>query len=214
MVQIGNEINGGLLWPDGRWDNWDGLAALLTAGNNGGQGGVAATKVVLHLAEGGNNGGHRWWFDNALVAGRPVRRHRACPTTCYWHGTLGELQANLFDLGARYGKPVMVTETAYGFTTARERSPGEHLQRRRSRRWAGIRRRRRGRREAIRDMFTMVAAVPTGALGVFYWEPTWTAVEGGGWDPADPTSGDGWENQALFDYAGRALPALRVFDRF
>ena len=37
---------------------------------------------------------------------------------------------------------------------------------------------------------------------------------GAGWDPADPTSGDGWENQALFDYAGRALPALRVFDEF
>ncbi|HEV7711581.1 MAG TPA: glycosyl hydrolase 53 family protein, partial [Asanoa sp.] len=30
MAQVGNEINGGLLWPDGRWDNWDGLAALLT----------------------------------------------------------------------------------------------------------------------------------------------------------------------------------------
>ncbi|MFI9529644.1 glycosyl hydrolase 53 family protein [Micromonospora rosaria] len=53
------------------------------------------------------------------------------------------------------------------------------------------------------------APVP-GMLGVFYWEPTWTAVDGAGWDPADPTSGDGWENQALFDYSGRALPALWV----
>ena len=64
-------------------------------------------------------------------------------------------------------------------------------------------------------MFNVVAAVPNGrGLGVFYWEPTWTAVTGGGWDPADPASGDGWENQALFDYSGRALPALRVFDEF
>ena len=32
MAQVGNEINGGMLWPDGRWDNWARLAALLTAG--------------------------------------------------------------------------------------------------------------------------------------------------------------------------------------
>ena len=42
----------------------------------------------------------------------------------------------------------------------------------------------------------MVAACRAAALGVFYWEPTWTAVTGNGWDPTDATSGDGWENQA------------------
>jgi arabinogalactan endo-1,4-beta-galactosidase len=36
-------------------------------------------------------------------------------------------------------------------------------------------------------------------------------VPGAGWDPADLTSGDGWENQALFDFDDRALPALGVF---
>jgi hypothetical protein len=42
----------------------------------------------------------------------------------------------------------------------------------------------------------------------------WRVVDGAGWDPADPTSGDGWENQALFDYDNRALPALNLFRRF
>ena len=76
MAQVGNEINGGMLWPDGRWDNWDGLAALLTAGSDAVRAASPGTKVVLHLAEGGNNGGHRWWFDNAIVPRRAVRRHR------------------------------------------------------------------------------------------------------------------------------------------
>jgi hypothetical protein len=44
------------------------------------------------------------------------------------------------------------------------------------------------------------------------WEPTWTAVTGNGWDPADPSSGDAWENHALFDYGDRALPAMRRFN--
>ena len=39
-----------------------------------------------------------------------------------------------------------------------------------------------------------------------YWEPAWTAVEGNGWDPADPTTGNAWENQAVFDFDGRLLP--------
>ncbi len=59
----------------------------------------------------------------------------------------------------------------------------------------------------------VVEAVPNGlGLGVFYWEPTWTAVTGNGWDPADPSSGDAWENQALFDYGDRALPTMRWFN--
>jgi arabinogalactan endo-1,4-beta-galactosidase len=56
-------------------------------------------------------------------------------------------------------------------------------------------------------------ATPNGhGLGFFYWEPTWTAVPGNGWDPADPASGNGWENQALFDFDHRALPAMNIFN--
>ncbi|MGW2200328.1 glycosyl hydrolase 53 family protein [Streptosporangium sp. NPDC001682] len=51
---------------------------------------------------------------------------------------------------------------------------------------------------------------PPGQGGV-QWEPTWTAVRGNGWDPADASSGNGWENQALFDFSDRALPALTQF---
>ena len=34
-----------------------------------------------------------------------------------------------------------------------------------------------------------------------------------GWDPADPASGDGWENQALFDFDDRLLPTVKGFLR-
>jgi arabinogalactan endo-1,4-beta-galactosidase len=58
----------------------------------------------------------------------------------------------------------------------------------------------------------IVEAVPNGrGLGVFYWEATWTAVTGNGWDPADSTSGNGWENQALFGFDDKALPAMSLF---
>jgi arabinogalactan endo-1,4-beta-galactosidase len=211
MAQVGNEINGGMLWPDGRWDNWDGLAALLAAGSNAVKAASPGTKVVLHLAEGADNGGHRWWFDQATSRGVPFDVIAVSHYT-YWHGSLGALQANLMDLATRYGKPVMVAETAYGFTTA-ENDHETNIFTAALAEAGGYPATPRGQSDALRDILTVVAGVP-GALGVFYWEPTWTAADGAGWDPADPASGDGWENQALFDYSGRALPGLAVFRRF
>lgn len=210
LAQVGNEINGGLLWPDGRWDNWDQLAALLTAGSTAVTDASPRTKVVLHLAEGGNNGGHVWWFDNAVSRGVPFDIIGVSQYT-YWHGPLGYLQANLLDLIHRYDRDVMVVETAYGFTT-QEKDAEPNIFTDALAQTAGYPATPVGQAQAVRDMFNVVAALPQGrGLGVFYWEPTWTAVAGGGWDPADPTSGDGWENQALFDYSGVPLPALRVF---
>ncbi|GAA1801700.1 glycosyl hydrolase 53 family protein [Luedemannella flava] len=213
MAQIGNEINGGLLWPDGRWDNWDGMAALLTAGSTAVTAASPHTKVALHLAEGGNNGGHVWWFDNAVSRGVPFDVIAVSHYT-YWHGPLGYLQANLLDLVKRYDKDIMVVETAYGFTQEQDDAL-ENIFNPSLQATSGYPATPEGQARALRDMFNVVAAVPGGrGLGVFYWEPAWTAVAGSGWDPADPTSGNAWENQAVFDYSGKALPALKVFGEY
>jgi arabinogalactan endo-1,4-beta-galactosidase len=48
------------------------------------------------------------------------------------------------------------------------------------------------------------------AIGVFYWEPTWYAVPGNGWNPADiNNSGNEWDNMAVFDRNGRLNPHIR-----
>jgi arabinogalactan endo-1,4-beta-galactosidase len=47
-------------------------------------------------------------------------------------------------------------------------------------------------------------------VGVFYWEPTWTAVPGNGWNPANiATSGDGWDNMAVFNWTNVFNGAVR-----
>jgi len=50
MVQIGNEINHGLLWPDGHIDNPDGLAGLLRAGVEAVQAVDPDMPIMMHLA--------------------------------------------------------------------------------------------------------------------------------------------------------------------
>jgi arabinogalactan endo-1,4-beta-galactosidase len=117
LVQVGNEINGGLLWPDGSNSTWANTAALLNSGYDAAKKVSRATKVVLHLANGGDNGLYRWWFDNAATYGI---RYDVIGLSYYpyWHGTLEAFQANIDDVATRYGKPVVVAETAYPFTTA------------------------------------------------------------------------------------------------
>jgi arabinogalactan endo-1,4-beta-galactosidase len=211
MVQVGNEINDGMLWPEGRAStNWANLASFLTAGSQAVKAVNSATRVVLHLAEGGNNSQHRWWFDNATSRGVPFDVI-AVSHYLYWHGSAASLRSNLIDLASRVGKDVVVAETAYGFTTAQDdaepnifnsslASAGGHPAS------------NQGQVDALRAVFDAVRAVPNGrGLGIFYWEPAWTAVAGAGWDPTNPSSGNGWENQALFDYNDRSLPALAVF---
>ena len=117
MVQVGNEINNGLLWPEGKTPQWDNLAALLKSGCEAVKAAHRSTAVMLHLAEGGNNTGARHWFDQ--VTARDVQFDViGLSHYTYWHGPLADLQYNLNDLTTRYQKDVVIAETAYPFTLA------------------------------------------------------------------------------------------------
>ncbi|NBE94237.1 arabinogalactan endo-1,4-beta-galactosidase [Nonomuraea sp. KC401] len=211
MVQVGNEINGGLLWPDGSTSTWPNTAALLNAGYDAVKRVSGSTKVVLHLADGGDNGLYRWWFDNANANGV---RHDVIGMSyyAYWHGTLETFRANINDVAARYGKPVVVVETAYPFTTADDDGWANIITA--AEPYPGYRASPEGQAAMLTSVAEIVRQVPGGlGLGLFTWEATWTGVRGNGWDPADPSSGNAWENQALFGYDDRALPAMETLGR-
>ena len=206
MIQIGNEINAGMLWPDGDYNHMDNLAALLKEGYQAVKDCSPSTQVMLHVAEGGDNEMARWWFDNMTRRDVPfdVIGISYYP---FWHGTLGQLQTNLNDISARYGKDVIVVETAYAFTEQND----DFLANIASSDMAipDYPYTPESQRAMLRDIMSIVRAVPDGrGLGVFWWDATWTAVPGNGWDSTDPESGNAWENQALFDYNDTVLPAL------
>ncbi|MBT2450559.1 glycosyl hydrolase 53 family protein [Streptomyces sp. ISL-43] len=206
MVQIGNETNTGMLWPEGSTDNWPQLAGLLKSGASAAKAVSSSTQVALHLAHGGDNSLYRWWFDNASAQGVSYDVI-AVSFYGYWHGALPSLQANLDDISARYGKKVLVVETAYPFRLDSE-DAHENIIDTTAELVTGYPASAAGQAAWLRDVMNVVEAVADGrGLGVVYWEPAWTAVTGNGWDPADPGSGNGWENQALFDYDSKLLPA-------
>jgi len=209
MVQVGNEINAGMLWPDGDYNHFDNMADLLKAGSQAVKDCSSSTLVMLHIAEGGDNDLARWWFDNITRRDVPfdVIGISYYP---YWHGSLAELQYNLNDISTRYDKDVIVVETAYAFTYQENDSLANIANH--GMMIPGYLYTPDGQRAMLRDIMSVVRAVANGrGLGVFYWDATWTAVKGNGWESTDPKSGNAWENQALFDYNDQALPALEEY---
>jgi len=215
MVQIGNELNSGMLWPDGHtWNppNWDNLAQFFTAGYDAVKACSPKTKVMLHLANGGDNGLYHWWFDN--ITSRGVQFDViGLSYYSYWHGSLADLQYNLNDVSAYYDKDVIVVETAYPFTLADD-DGWENIIDLESELTYGYPATPEGQTAMLRDVISIMRAVPNGrGLGIFYWDATWTGVPGNGWDPTDPSSGNAWENQALFDFNDMPVPALSLFKK-
>ncbi|WP_026931467.1 glycoside hydrolase family 53 protein [Glycomyces tenuis] len=229
MVQVGNEITNGMLWPEGRtprFDDgarafgpddepaWDRLAGLLKAGLAAVPEGV---RSVIHLDFGGANELYRGWFDRALARGVDcdVIGLSYYP---FWHGTLDDLSRNMNDIATRYGKDVLVVETACAHTEA---SPEGHrsLVTPELVAKAGYPADADGQARFLRDLYAAVAAVPNGhGLGAVYWEPAWLPVDGTTWasragmEYGDDVGegGNGWAGLTLFDFDGDALPALRA----
>jgi len=109
MVQIGNEINHGMIWPEGHVSHLDSLAQLVKAGT------VAVLKVdpsiimLLHIALGGQNDESVFFINNMLSRGVyfDVIGESYYPK---WHGTLDDLRNNLTSLATHYSKDIIVVE--------------------------------------------------------------------------------------------------------
>ena len=210
MVQVGNEITNGMVWPEGKNDeSFDNLAALLKEGYRAVKDCSPKTLVMFHLDNGGNNAMYRRWFDNIIEREVPFDLIGASYYP-YWHGTLDDLRNNLTDIAVRYNKDIIVVETAYAFTPEDKDNFPNVLQ---DQVTPGYPFTLEGQKNMLQAIMDIVREVPNKhGLGIVWWDATWTAVPGNGWDPADPSTGNGWENQALFDFDNCALPAMSLFN--
>ena len=109
MVQIGNEINHGMIWPDGNFSHPDTLAAFLKEGIAAVKEINPTAKIMLHIALGGQNKESKNFLDEMLA--RNVQ-FDVIGESYYpqWHGTLRQLDSNLNDLSKRYKQDVIIAE--------------------------------------------------------------------------------------------------------
>ena len=115
MVQVGNEITNGLLWPTGKKPNFDEIALYINAGIRGVRAVDKEVPIMIHLDNGGFNSMYVEWFDNYIRRGEDFQII-GLSYYPFWHGTLEELSFNMKDMAARYGKKIVVAEVSMGFT--------------------------------------------------------------------------------------------------
>jgi arabinogalactan endo-1,4-beta-galactosidase len=206
MIQVGNEITPGMLWENGRIsnNNFVNVSSLIKQGYKAVKDCNATTQVMLHIDRGGDNAAARWWYDGVKAQGVQWDV-TGLSFYCYWHGTIPTMQSNVADMKARYGKPVVIVETSYPFTTGNGDAFGNVITA--STPCSGYPATPAGQASNFNAIKTAIQN--GGGVGVFYWEPTWVGTSGNGWDPNNINgTGSEWDNQAIFDFNFRLLPNI------
>jgi arabinogalactan endo-1,4-beta-galactosidase len=217
MVQIGNEIRSGMLFPDGRItdaESFTRLAQLITSAAKGVKDALSrgdAVKIALHLDNGGDNEAYTYFFDNLITRGV---QFDVIALSYYpeWHGKPSALYANIVKLAEKYKKELVIAETAYPFCLNNADGLENIMAKDEQLRNTGYPPTVAGQKKFLEDVIAIIAHAPNGkGLGFFYWEGAWLPVKGAGWDPDNPDSQNAWENQCLFNFAGYALDSLKTF---
>ena len=150
-VQVGNETDDGLLWPEGKASvNMANYAALVTAGYDAAKAVFPSAKVIVHLSNGWDNALFRWSFDGLKNNGGKwdVIGLSLYPTPLDWTARNTQALANMNDMVNRYGKEVMVMEAGMSWDQPAAANA------------------------FLADLITKVKAVNGNkGLGVLYWEP-------------------------------------------
>jgi len=150
-VQVGNETNDGMLWPDGRAStNMANFAALINAGYQAVKSVSDTIKVIVHISNGYDNSLFRWLFDGLKTNGASwdITGMSLYPTSANWSSYNISCLANMNDMVSRYNKPVMICEVGMPVSDAAVCQ------------------------SFISDLISKTKSVTgNNGLGVFYWEP-------------------------------------------
>jgi arabinogalactan endo-1,4-beta-galactosidase len=206
VVQVGNEITNGMLWPYARFDdhaedsqkvNFDRLSELLKAGVRGVRSaeGNRRIKIMLHLSRGADRGVPKWFFDHITARDVPFDLI-GLSFYPFMGDKMQNLHDNIIEAHELYQKPVVVAETAFPWRNIEHPDPKEQL--------GENPQTPEGQKQFLRDLISMVRTVsPRG--GVIYWCPEFVLVKGSGIN--------GWwaGELSLFDENANALPALDAF---
>lgn len=152
-VQVGNETNNGMLWPDGKASvSMSNFAQLINAGYDAVKSVFPSAKVIVHISNGYDNNLFRWMFDglNANGAKYDVIGMSLYPSyvAAGWAVANQQCLVNMNDMVSRYNKEVMIVEAGMPWDNATES------------------------KNFLTDIIAKAKTVTNNkCLGVLYWEP-------------------------------------------
>jgi len=180
MVQIGNEIRTGMLFPEGAVPNWKNLALFLNAGISAVRdvADVPKIKVMIHLDQGGKYAYFKEWFDEIIKNGVTDFDVIGLSYYPFWHGTYEAFKNTMEQLVIRYEKELIVAETAYPYRRSKGSFFGEAQERA-----GGFLASEENQKKVMDMVFCITANVSKKkGIGIFYWEPfTYGGEDENGW---------------------------------
>jgi arabinogalactan endo-1,4-beta-galactosidase len=152
-VQIGNETNDGMLWPNGRASQPGGMANyayFINAGYDATKAIFPQARVIVHLSNGYDNGLFTWNIGGLISNGAKfdVIGMSLYPSPTDWATRTAQCLVNMNDMVTKYNKEVMVLEIGMSWDQAA------------------------ASKAFIADLITKVKSVKDNkGIGVLYWEP-------------------------------------------
>ena len=218
-IQIGNEIDNGIIYPFGQidWDDREGsynrMAEILSQGSKATREIFPKCKIIIHTA----NGLYRWTYENqwgnvsmeffeAMEARHLDYDIIGASFYTFVDDTPINLVSDIIDnYQNKINKPVMMVESSYAFTyewndyTSNTFYTDKEL----PDYPVGF----QGQTNLVCDLIREVASAKNNmGIGYCYW--------GGEFIPnTDPEMRSSWANQALFTYEGIATPTLSLFNK-
>jgi arabinogalactan endo-1,4-beta-galactosidase len=185
MVQVGNEINGGMLWNTGAinfngtvsqqetsWAAFGGLVNSAIAGVRAAQGSGPKIQVAIHIANGDVNGEPQYFFGdltNPSYGNVPTSSYDVMGFSYYPTATnnLATLSSNLTAVDNTYNKKIMVLETNAPWESTSVASDPAYPDT------------QAGQQKFLTDLASTVQNLPNNnGLGVVYWYPESVQVPG------------------------------------
>lgn len=201
MVQVGNEITPGMIWPDGKiykeeGEDWKSFCTLLNAGIKGVKDAYGKTEVplMIHIDKGGDLNATSNFFQKIEEHGV---KYDLIGLSYYpwWHGTFADLEKNLAWLSENKKQDIVIVETAY-YANGYYPEPAE---------WVldvqPFPPTKQGQYDFLVALKQVALKYPK-VKGIFYWEPEGILAEG---------SGLYYLGRSLFDEDGNAFKGIEAF---
>ncbi len=200
-IQIGNEINSGLLHPYGDIStNASNFISLIEAGCSAVRENSENCKIILHFAGIENSD---WFLNQVSTVDYDILGLSYYPI---WHGkSITSLNNTMKNLSNLHNKQILIAETAYPFTLQWKDLTNNILGLEEQLILPEYPASAEGQRKFIKDIKSIIQELDKG-IGFCYWGAELIA-----WKGDEATDGSPWENQALFDFNNKALPVLNEF---
>ena len=204
IIQIGNEINSGLLWPQGHLINQETQCiALLSTASATIRSKAPNTKIMIHYA-GVSASDTNWFFTKVKNIDYDYIGLSYYPV---WHGkNLGTITTTINALGKTFNKKILIAETSYPFTLGYN-DWTNNIVGLDSQLVSGYPATPEGQKSFVLAIKDIVKSSEYGQ-GFAYWGGEWISFKGN-----EATNGSTFENQAFYDFSNKALPVLQAFNK-